>query len=361
VIDLSAVAELVVGAHAAARSAVVAAARRTPAGWVRGLGAAGAAEGDTPFDLASITKPLTALTLARLERAGALSRAETLGQALPELAETRSGEVPLDLLAAHRAGLDAHRPLYAPLVRGARVDRGAALREAANARREECAGPPPPEGFPPIYSDLGYLLLGEAMARRAGADLDTLVEREVVTPLGLRIGSARWWRRHAPGFDARVAVTEDVDWRGGVIRGQTHDENAWAIAGDASAGHAGLFGDALSVARFGSAVLDALADRSPSWLGSADLEPVLRPRPGGSYVAGFDRRSGEAPSSGTRFGARTFGHLGFTGTSLWLDPDAELVGVLLTNRVHPTRASDAIRRARPAAYDALAAAMLDRV
>jgi CubicO group peptidase (beta-lactamase class C family) len=358
VIDLSVVAEAVVRQHVAAQSAVVAAARHTPDGWSLGVGAAGAADADTPFDLASLTKPLTALALARLERAGVLSRGEALGEVVPELADTRSGGVPLDLLAAHRAGLDAHRQLYAPMLRGERVDRAAALREAANARREDCTGSPPADGFPPLYSDLGYLLLGEAMARRAGADLDAVVEREVVTPLGLRIGSARWWRRHAPDFDARVAVTEDVDWRGGVIRGQTHDENAWALAGDASAGHAGLFGDAVSVVRFGCAVLDALADRAPGWLGSADLGPVLRPRPGGTYVAGFDRRSGDAPSSGARFGARTFGHLGFTGTSVWLDPDAQLVGVLLTNRVHPTRGSDAIRRARPATYDLLAAAML---
>lgn len=357
-IDLSAVAELVVRQHRAAPSAVVAAARRTPAGWAMGLGAAGAADVDTPFDLASVTKPFTALTLARLERAGILARTDALGAALPELADTRSGTVPLDLFASHRSGLDAHRQLYAPLLRGERVDRAAALREAADARRPGCEGAPPAEGFPPVYSDMGYLLLGEAMARSGGADLDALVDREVVSPLGLQVGSARWWRQRTPDFDARVAITEDVAWRGGVIRGRTHDENAWALADDASAGHAGLFGDALSVARFGAAVVDALGDRAPGWLGAGDLAPVLRPRPGGSYVAGFDRRSGDAPSSGARFGPGTFGHLGFTGTSLWIDPDAELVGVMLTNRVHPTRASDAIRRARPAAYDAMAEAML---
>ena len=100
-------------------------------------------------------------------------------------------------------------------------------------------------------------------------------------------------------------------------------------------------------------ILTAIAERRNVQRNDGDaVKEVL------SETPGFDHRSGEAPSSGGRFGARTFGHLGFTGTSVWLDPDAGLVGVLLTNRVHPTRASDAIRRARPATYDALAAAML---
>jgi CubicO group peptidase (beta-lactamase class C family) len=159
------------------------------------------------------------------------------------------------------------------------------------------------------------------------------------------------------GFDERVAPTEVVAWRGGVVRGAVHDENAWALAGDATAGHAGLFGEARDVVALGVALLDVLADRRPAFLKPDDLGPLLRARPGGSLLAGFDRKSGPTPSAGTRFGPRTFGHLGFTGTSVWIDPDAELCGVLLTNRVHPTREHVAIRTARPAVYDALADAM----
>jgi CubicO group peptidase (beta-lactamase class C family) len=366
VLDLSAVAAIAVDRLAAAPAAVVAAALRRESGVVRGLGAAGrlwpeasapAASPATIFDLASVTKPLTALALARLTRRGLLGRDERLGDVLPALAATRSARVPLDLLAAHRAGLDGHRPLYAPLVDGAPVDRAAALVAAADARREGCAGDPPPEGFAPVYSDLGYLLLGEAVAVRGGGDLDRVVEREVTAPLGLSIASARIFRERGVGFDDRVAPTEVVAWRGGAIRGAVHDENAWAIAGDASAGHAGLFGEARAVVDLGLAVLEAMAGERPGFLDPEDLAPMIRDRPGGSLLAGFDRRSGPAPLSGARFGPRTFGHLGFTGTSLWIDPDAGLVGVLLTNRVHPTRASDAIRRARPAVYDALADAM----
>jgi CubicO group peptidase (beta-lactamase class C family) len=365
-IDLTPIAADVVEGHGASACAVVAAAVLTEGGWRFGAGAHGnlwfgeeapPASTTTLFDLASVTKPVTALAMARLERAGRLGRAEALADLLPHLRESRSARVPLDLFAAHRAGLDGHRPLYAPLVEGLDVDPEGALRTAADARRADCQGDPPAEGFAPVYSDLGYLLLGTAIAARGGDELDRVFEREVTTPLGLTITSARRFRAIDPSFDARVAPTEIVPWRGGVIRGAVHDENAWALVGSASAGHAGLFGDALSVARLGVAILEALDGLSPSWLEPGDLEPLVRGRPGGSLLAGFDSKSGDSPSSGSRFGPRTFGHLGFTGTSLWMDPDAKLVGVLLTNRVHPTRAHVAIRRARPATYDAIAAAM----
>jgi CubicO group peptidase (beta-lactamase class C family) len=373
-VDLGEIAESVVNEHQASPAAVVAAAIRRDGTWQEGLGAGGrlwfaddapAATTGTLFDLASVTKPVTALTFARLIRQGRLAPTEALHDALslPQLAQTRSARVPLELFAAHRAGLDGHRPLYAPLAAGRRVDPDEALVAAADARREGCEGEPPPEGFAPLYSDLGYLLLGAALAARGGealaplAPLDRVLEREVIAPLGLTMGSARQLRARDLGFDARVAPTEIVPWRGGVVRGAVHDENAWAIAGDGAAGHAGLFGDARSVLWLGEAVLDALAGRRSGWLDPEDMEPLVRPRPGGSLLAGFDRRSGDAPTSGRRFGPRTFGHLGFTGTSLWMDPDAELVGVLLTNRVHPTRDSVAIRKARPAVYDAIAEAM----
>ncbi|UQA63765.1 beta-lactamase family protein [Polyangium aurulentum] len=313
---------------------------------------------DTPFDLASVTKPVTALAMARLERAGALSRKEALADALPALAKTVSARVPLNLFAAHRAGLEGHGPLYEALVHGGSVDPEEALVTAANARRAECAGDPPDEGFAPVYSDLGYLLVGAALARRSGVEVDEVMTREVLGPLGLAIGSARAMRARDASFDARVAPTEIVPFRGGLVRGVVHDENAFAVGGDGACGHAGLFGDALSVARLGVALLEVLGGERSEWLTPNDLAPLLRPRPGGTLLAGFDGRSDDAPSSGARLGPRTFGHLGFTGTSLWIDPDAGFVGVLLTNRVHPTRTALAIRQARPAAYDAMYDAMV---
>lgn len=327
------------------------------AGSLFGTGAPPPCEEDTPFDLASVTKPFTALAAARLVRAGLVAWETPLGALVDEARGTPSASATLELLLSHRAGLDGHRPLFRPLTEGRAVDRAAALREAADARRPGCEGEPPAEGFPALYSDLGYLLAGEALSRAAGEPLDALVTREVCAPLGLGVGSARALRARpggaAGGFDERVAPTEVVAFRGGVVRGAVHDENAWAMSGDAASGHAGLFGIAADVARLGVALLEALGGARAAWLTAAEVGHLVARRPGGSHVLGFDRRSGDAPSSGARFGPETFGHLGFTGTSLWVDPEAAIVGVLLTNRVHPTREHVAIRAARPRVYDAL--------
>ena len=336
--------------------------------WIGGLGCAGVRsverpepiDVDTPFDLASVTKPFVATCLARLARARRARLDDPLERWLGEARGTPSGPVPLELFLAHRAGLAAHRDLYAPLTRGQPVDRTGAIEQAARARRSECVGAPPAGGFPPVYSDLSYLLVGQAIAAIGGGPLDRVVGDEVIAPLGLATGSARQWRARDESFGDRVAGTEHVDWRGGEIRGEVHDENAWALAGHGAAGQAGLFGAAEDVVRFGMAVLDASSGRSSDWLSAADVAPLLATRPGGTLRAGFDGRSAEGASSGARFGARTFGHLGFTGTSLWCDPDAEIVAAVLTNRVCPTRSHIAIRSARPVIHDALYALVTDR-
>jgi serine-type D-Ala-D-Ala carboxypeptidase len=307
---------------------------------------------DTLFDLASVSKPIVACCLARLARRGLLDLDAPLGELLPEARGSRSERVPLQLLLAHRAGLDAHRPLFAPLFAGRPVRRGAALRLAADARRPDCEGLPDSSGFPPVYSDLGYLLLGAAIEAITAEPLDHVVEREVTSPLGIALGSARQLRARRPSFDRDVAPTELVRARGGCVRGVVHDENAWALSGHASSGHAGLFGTVTDVLSFGSAVLAALNGTS-AWLDPAAIEPLVRARPGGTLRAGFDSKSVAGSSAGSRCGPETFGHLGFTGTSIWCDPAAGIVSVLLTNRVHPTRENPRIRAARPLVHDEL--------
>jgi CubicO group peptidase (beta-lactamase class C family) len=313
--------------------------------------------GHPVFDLASVTKPFVAVTAARAMRRGAFRATDPLGRFLPELAASPSGSLPFIAFLAHRAGLEAHRPLFAPLVEGRPVERPAFLAEAASARRAECADGVPSnvaarsetqeQGFPPLYSDLGYLLVGAALERVSGVALDTLVDQEVSGPLGLEVRSARLWRSAARDFDDRVQPTETVAFRGGEIRGVTHDENAWAFAGHGLAGHAGLFGTAEAVARFGVVILDALAGRLDSFLTPAEIRPLVAPRPDGSLRAGFDGKSGPSSAAGRLASDETFGHLGFTGTSLWCDPVAERVTVLLSNRVCPTRENLAIRELRP--------------
>jgi len=330
--------------------------------WVTEIGAAGRLSGDaadapvtaaTWFDLASLTKPIVALAAARLARAGALRLDAPLGALVPEVKDAVSSSVTLELLLAHRAGLDAHRPLYRALLTGRLANRRDALLEAAGARRPETSATE--TSFAPVYSDLGYLLAGEAIARAAGKALDVVLEEQVILPLGAAIGSARQLRARDAGFPRCVAATEIVPWRGGALRGVVHDENAWFWSGEGTSGHAGLFGRAAGVLVIGRAVVDALYGRLSSFLTEQELWPLVKPRPAGTLRAGFDGKSEEGSSSGAKFGPSTIGHLGFTGTSLWCDVDREMIGVLLTNRVHPSRDNDVIRQARPFAYDRMGA------
>lgn len=322
------------------------------------VGAAGvlpggrAATSETMFDLASVSKPIVACTAVRLAASGAFELETPLGLLLPQARGTCSQQVTLELLLAHRGGLQAHRSLFAPVFAGRAFQRDRALASAANARRPDCIGSPPAEGFAPVYSDLGYLLVGAALEATMNEPLDALVAREVALPLGLGFGSARQlWRRMA-SFPSQVAPTEVSRPRGGVVRGAVHDENAWAFAGHGAAGHAGLFGAVTDVLGFGQALLSALRGES-AWLPRASLERLLRPRPGGTLRAGFDGKSEGASSAGALCSQRAFGHLGFTGTSLWCDPEAESATALLTNRVYPTRENPRIRAARPIIHDAL--------
>jgi CubicO group peptidase (beta-lactamase class C family) len=353
--------EHVTTAGVAPGAVVVAGARHDADGWRFAVGAAGVRSASrpdpiaysTPFDLASLTKPVVACAVARLIRKGTIDWSSRVGLLLPELRLTRSREISLEMLLAHRSGLSGHGALYAPLLQGRPVDADAALLQAAESRRPECLGGCPPEGFPPVYSDLGYIIAGTVASRAAGVSLGALVEQEVSGPLGVDLAPAETWALEDPDFLDSVAPTEIVGFRGGEIVGEVHDENAWALTGRGVSGHAGLFGTAAGVARFGAAVVDALAGRLPDWLRAEEVEPLVRPRPGGALRAGFDGRSDGGSSAGPAFGPRAFGHLGFTGTSLWCDPDADVVAVILTNRVNPSRDNVAIRRVRPVLNEAL--------
>jgi CubicO group peptidase (beta-lactamase class C family) len=336
-----------------ASAAVLAVARHGRAGWTISQGAAGhtgkrPADPDSVFDLASITKSFVAVTLARLVERGLVDFETPLGEWVEESAGTSSERCTLEALGSHRAGLVAHRALFSPLLERRAVGRRSALRSAARG------GTSPEAGLhPPVYSDLGYLLLGEALSRSTGRELDELVAREVCAPLGSQADSARKWFSADRHFIERVAPTEFSGFRGGVIRGAVHDENAWALSGYGSSGHAGLFGRAADVLALGTALLDALAGRDASFLSRGTVERLLAERPGGTLRLGFDGKSAAGSSAGPSAGPLTFGHLGFTGTSFWCDPAADTVTAVLTNRVFPTRENVAIREARPRVHEAL--------
>ncbi len=327
-----------------APAAAAGCARVTPLALAPPAPAAGVARessgGGALFDLASVTKPMLAVAVAW----SGLDVGTPLGQLVEEARGTPSEGVTLELLLAHRAGLEAHRPLYAPLVQGGTVEPSGALRAAASARREDAPGAPTPGGFAPVYSDLGYLLAGVALARAVGArDAGEAIGRLVLEPLGLGATAGTVRDLAARGVTGPFVPTETVGWRGGPVTGAVHDENAWALTGLGGSGHAGIFATIDAVLTFGLAVLER----------RAELEWLVRERPGGTLRAGFDGKSADGSSAGTLVGPRAFGHLGFTGTSLWIDPDAGVVVSVLTNRVCPTRDHLAIRGARPRAHDAL--------
>ncbi len=313
------------------------------------LPAGAAVQTNTLYDLASLTKPIVAMTALRLVMHSRLDLRAPASSYLPELRETHGGRATLEDLLSHRAGLSAWGSLFQelnvePASEAARRDM---LSEAA--RRIDTNAP----ALGSVYSDLGYLIAGEVIARAGGASLHEVVTRELLEPLGLDqrlFFMASRAAEERARLLSRVAPTEVCAFRGGLVHGVVHDENCFAFGG--VAGHAGLFGEAEAVRDFGVAVLSSLCDASP-FLDAALLKAALRPRSGGGYVLGWDTRSREGSSAGNRMGANAFGHLGFTGTSLWCDPDRRLVAVLLTNRVHPTRDNIAIRALRPRFHDAL--------
>lgn len=303
--------------------------------WAKDAPPAAGGDVSTIFDLASLTKPVCAYAVYR----SGMDISAPISKWIPEIEGTETAEVSLELLLSHRSGLEAHANLYLPMVTGGRVDPMEAIVQAARCRISKKME------ITAVYSDLGYMLAGIALARHAKArDAGEAMREIVLRPLGLEIGCARDFA----DVIERSAPTEEVDWRGGVIRGRVHDENAWALTGEGGSGHAGLFGTIEGVAKLAQHFL------------FTDLGWMVERREGGTLRAGFDGKSEEGSSAGTVLGPNTFGHLGFTGTSMWMDPDAKIAVVLLTNRVHPTRKNDTIRKARPQAHDDLARYALAR-
>jgi CubicO group peptidase (beta-lactamase class C family) len=324
--------------------AVAAVGRLKDGGSVRAQACAGllepggaAVEIDTFYDLASLTKPVIATVALRLSQAGRIDLHAPAARWVHEIAGLPGGEASLAQLLSHRAGLVAWEAFFEqiPDLPGSERARGYVLRAAAS--RRDPNAPLDPTRTTSVYSDLGYLIVGEALSRAAGVGLETLVQREIADPLGI---ADRLFYAAALAGDARtalrlrVAPTEHCALRGRLPRGEVHDENCAAFGG--ICGHAGLFGTAQAVLEFGLAMLNALGGRS-GWLDQALVRWALRPLPGGGHVVGWDTRSGEGSSAG-----------------LWCDPVRGLCAVLLSNRVHPTRENLAIRAFRPRFHDLVA-------
>lgn len=345
----------IVEPHVAPGASAAACVRVGP-NWLTALGASGRLAPDDPtqvndstwYDLASLTKPLVAFCFARWFDRGGLAPTATLAEHLPWARGLPAGEARLEQLLSHRSGLEAHVELFAEFRDGGARDRERLLRVAAE--RALPAEQRLPNGdYPPTYSDLGYLLLGEVLRVVGERPLDEILTSELDACGVDAIGSSRQL-----GLSSlwNVAPTETVTWRGGRVQGVVHDENAFVASDRGTSGHAGMFGQVGGVARFAQLMLDVHAGRSAA-LGVGALALLLERREGGSMRGGFDGKDGESSSAGRRLGPASFGHLGFTGTSFWCDPEQDLAVVLLSNRVCPSRDNVAIRAARPRIHDQL--------
>jgi len=299
----------------------------------------------TLFDLASLTKAVATTTIAMLlyER-GLLDLEAPVSAIVPEFTtdaakDPRHHEVTLRMLLAHSSGLPAHEKFF--------------LKARTRAELLEAAFTTPLAVDPATrteYSDIGFIILGTALERLADESLDRFSQREIFAPLAMTHTTFN------PPLEIRAKIpptADDQTFRRRIIQGEVQDENASVLGGVAP--HAGLFSTAEDLAKFAQAMLNH---------GS----PILRPEtvalftrrestpPGTSRALGWDTPS--APSqSGKYFSPQSFGHLGYTGTSLWIDPARQLSITLLTNRTWPDSSNQAIKQIRPKFHDAIIEAL----
>jgi serine-type D-Ala-D-Ala carboxypeptidase len=321
---------------------------------------------DTVFDLSSLTKPLATTILAMmLVREGKLRLDDRVTRFFHNFGVHGKGYVTFRHLLAHCSGLTAWRPFYqeiAEIERGGKVNfmasRGAKEHVYEQIHREKLEAP---LGTKAIYSDLNFMLLGEIVEQVGGAALDRFCREKIYRALGLRstdfIDISMVRSRRLEPVPEMFAPTEVCPSRKRLLVGEVDDENAYAMGG--VAGHAGLFAPVREVDRIARELL-------ASWHGRSELVPQKiirefwtrdRNVKSSTWALGWDTPSAEHSSSGHHFSPAAVGHLGFTGTSIWIEPEKGIAVSILTNRVHPKRDNQAIREFRPRIHDLIMEAL----
>ena len=293
----------------------------------KGYGKLGWTSGSNPvvpdesiYDLASLTKVVGTATAAMiLFDEGRLDIEAPVSKYLPAFAGPNKDAVTIRHLLTHTSGLPAGRDLRR-LAENSRHARTIVLNTPLVCKPGSCQ----------VYSDLGPDVLGFAIEEITGQGLDAFLEERVFSPLGM---SDTHFQPDAAQRD-RIAPTEVSSPRGYPIRGEVHDENAWALGG--VAGHAGLFSTAADLSLFAQMMLNRGTYNGVRIVSDSAVTKFTS-RTAGKRALGWDTSDGEG-SAGVHMSERAFGHTGFTGTSLWIDPDRDLFVVLLTNRVHAARA-----------------------
>lgn len=296
---------------------------------ILGLGREPAGQ-DTLYDMASVTKPLVAMACMRLFEQGKLCLDDAVAYYLPEYVGGNKADMTLWQLLTHTSVLHGQAPLFRSS--HTRQDLLDAIRYM-----------PPRDNSTVEYSSQGMIVLGEVMEAIEKKPLDQIMEEQLFAPLGMKD------TRFNPPLEwaGRIASTEDCPWRGHVVTGQVHDENAVVLGG--VCGHAGIFSNTCDMARVGQAMLSGHTPDGALYLHRSTRELMTRNHTKGMNLArglGWQCRDERNSPFGDLFSAEAYGHTGFTGTGIWMDPQYDLYAVLLTNRVHPTREGNGIARVR---------------
>jgi CubicO group peptidase (beta-lactamase class C family) len=298
----------------------------------------------TVWDLASLTKVIgTTSAMLQLVGSGRVALDSPVVKYLPEWTAPRANRITVRQLLAHNSGLPAWRALY---------KESATPAEAAT--QLFATSPDTVPGVRFLYSDLGFILLGKLVERVSGEPLAQYDTSHIFVPLGMRD------TRYLPPSDwlSRIAPTEQDSWRGRKLRGEVHDENASRLGG--VSGHAGLFSSARDLTRFARMYLHYGTLDGVRVFDSATVALFTRVQDTtvSRRALGWETPTGRN-SAGRRMPAVAFGHTGFTGTSLWMDPSRGVFVLLLTNRVNPTRNNTRINGVRISLADAVVSAMED--
>jgi len=322
---------------------------------------------ETIFDLASLTKPLaTTIAVMLMVQEGKIRLDDRVSRFFHNFGVHGKTHITFRHLLNHSSGLPAWQPYYKEIIqterKGGRINfiaSPAAKSYVYQAIHRAHLDAPP--GTRAIYSDLGFMLLGEAIEEISGMSLDRFCQQRIYRPLGLRAtGFVDLWRLRARKLEPipeMIAPTERCPWRKKVLCGEVHDDNAYAMGG--VAGHAGLFGSVADIdvllCRLRECYTGASNWIQPSivrefWTRDASVADS-------TWALGWDTPSPRDSTAGTLFNRHAVGHLGFTGTSMWLDLDRPLHIILLSNRVHPDRDHDAIREFRPLIHDTVMRAL----
>ncbi|MBU1344661.1 MAG: serine hydrolase [Proteobacteria bacterium] len=297
------------------------------------------------FDLASLTKPLvTTLAIAKLIEKGLVSQDQKIGPIIKDLNTSQKADITIDMLLRHKSGFPAHREYFKEIIKTKKNPRQylrhLLIQEPLEFKIDEKQ----------VYSDLGFMILSWIIEKISGQRLDQFVEKQLYSPL--EIDGLFFIEKDSTKINPyrhKIVSTQYCPWRKKVLVGEVDDDNAWAVGG--IEGHAGLFGDAGSIYTLCCELLNALCNKPTKVLAPGIIKNFVTKKNQDDMVAGFDTPSKENASSGSYFSTSSIGHLGFTGTSFWIDPETSLIIVLLTNRVHPLRSNNKIKKFRPKIHD----------